>query len=201
MHLKFQPTKAAFHLMHNPDDQVNTANQGHFITVIRRAMLKLRKVRCSPDLLLEHARLLESKNALYPLRRGVVTTFTVAAGGQSFVKENLIQGQFPRRAFVAMVTNVYTDLMRTIGLLNSSRGRGIFYTDFVQGAKVIFGFDFMADMAEGFHLDRVKYGSLQLEGQYGQALTQAVNVIVYAEYDNLFQVDRSRNVVADFAST
>ena len=63
-------------------------------------------MRCNPGLSLEHAKRLESDlNALYPLRRGVVTTFTVAQGGQSFVKENLIQGQLPRRAFVCMVSN------------------------------------------------------------------------------------------------
>ena len=248
MHLKFQTTPAAFHLMYHPNDQLNGVNQGDFKTVIKRAVLKVRRVRCSPDLLLEHARLLESNNALYPLRRGVVTTFTVAAGGQSFVKENLIQGQLPRRAFVAMVTNaayngatdaspfnfqhfrlnhlaasvgtetypsqpfkpnfphrlyahVYTDLMRTIGSLGSSRGCGISYTDLIRGGHVIFGFDFTPDMAEGAHLDRVKYGSVRLEGQFGQQLADAVNVIVYAEYDNLLQIDRSRNFVADFAST
>ena len=198
---------------------------------------------------LEHAKRLEAgQNVLYPLRRGVVTTFTVAQGGQSFVKENLIQGQLPQRAFVCMVGNaafngtndtnlyafehydlnylaasvgtetylsqpfkpnfragqyahVHTDLMRAIGWLNSNRGCGISYSDFVAGGQVIFGFDFTADMAEGPHRDRVKYGSLRLEGHFAAQLANAVNVIVYAEYDNVLQIDRARNIIADFGST
>ena len=249
MHLKFQPTPSAFHLFYNEAAQVNGANQGHFDVHVRRATLKVRRVLCNPELALSHAKTLESgRNALYPLRRGVVTTFTVAQGGQSFVKENLIQGQLPRRAFVCMVTNaafngtngtnpfafghfglnylaaavgtetfpsqpfkpdfangqyaeVYTDLMRTIGSLNSSRGCGISYTDLVAGGHVIFALDFTADLAEGPHRDRIKYGSLRLEGHFNAALAQAVNVIVYAEYDNVLQIDRSRNVVADFGSS
>ena len=249
MHLKFQPTRPAFHLFYDHDARAGGAAQGHFTTVIRRATLRVRRVRCNPGLSLEHAKRLESGlNALYPLRRGVVTTFTVAQGGQSFVKENLIQGQLPRRAFVCMVSNaafnganntnpyafshydlnflsasvgtetypsqpfkpnfqtdqyahVYTDLMRTIGSLNSNRGCGISYEDFKAGGHVIFGFDFTADMAEGPHRDRIKYGSLRLEGHFAAALANAVNVIVYAEYDNVLQIDRARNVVADFGST
>ena len=249
MHLKLQPTASAFSLMYDPEAQVGGGDQGHFKVVIKRAVLKVRKVRANPDMQLEHAQSLESgKNALYPLRRGVVTTFTVGAGGLSFVKENLVNGQLPRRMFVAMVTNaayngtpaanpfqfqhfrlnhlsasvgadtypsqpfqpnyaeeqycaVYTDLMRAAGLMNSGRGCAISYRDFVHGGHVIYGFDFTADMAEGPHVDRVKYGSLRLTGQFAAALGAAINVVVYSEYDNLIQIDRARNVVADFSST
>lgn len=248
MHVKFQLTPAAFHLMYNPATVVAGNAQGHFTTIVRQAVLKIRKVRCNPDLLVEHARLMDAgSNALYPLRRGIVTTFTVAGGGQSFVQENLISGQLPRRALVALVSNaafngttninpfnfqhfglnflsasigtetfpsqpfkpnypaelytqVYVDFMRVTGSLNASRGIGINYEDFLDGGHVIYAFDFTPDMADGGHVDRIKYGSLRLEGQFANPLPNAVNVIVFSEYDNLLQVDRARNVITDFAS-
>ena len=245
MHVKFLPSDAAFHLLYDPEKDT----QGHFKINIRRAELLVRRVRLNPSVALAHAQQLESgKTVKYPLRRGVVTTFAVPLGSQSFVKENLISGQLPRRAFVAMTTNaafngtpplnpfnfqhfglnfltasiasesfpsqpykpdfangryveVFTDLMRAAGFQDSGRGCSIDYAAFVDGGNVIAGFDFTADMAEGAHVDPIKYGSLRLEGHFGAALTAAVNVIVYAEYDNLIQVDRSRNVTADFSST
>ena len=62
------------------------------------------------------------------------------------------------------------------------------------------GLDLTADMTEGARCNPVEYGSLRLEGHFEQALAAAVNVIFYAEYDNLLQIDRARNVVSDFAS-
>ena len=46
----------------------------------------------------------------------------------------------------------------------------------------------------------VKSGSLRLEVQFDQALARTINVIVYAEFQSLIQVDAHRNVICDFAN-
>ena len=250
MHLKFIPSGRAFHLHYDSTvDDAGGNPQGHFVVVIKRAELRVRRVQINPDVQLQQLRDMENgKNALYPVRRGVVTTFTVGTGSQSFVQENVTQGQLPRRLFVAMVTNAayngdaasnpfrfqhfglnyltasalgktypsapykpdyggrrylacYTDLQRTLGSVNTNRGNGISYKDYLDGGHVVYGFDFTPDMSEGPHRDPPKSGSLRLEGHFDNALTAAINVIVYAEYDNLIQIDRARNVVADFAAS
>ena len=74
---------------------------------IMEAKLLIRRVKINPTLTIDHARTLDSGvTAKYPLRRGVVTTFSIPQGTQSYVKENIKSNHMPRRAFVAFVPNV-----------------------------------------------------------------------------------------------
>ena len=53
-------------------------------------------------------------------------------------------------------------------------------------------------MAEGGHLDPIKHGKISMELHFAKQLPVSVNVLIYAEYDNMIQIDRSKNVVTDY---
>ena len=46
----------------------------------------------------------------------------------------------------------------------------------------------------------MKQGNLRDELHFGQALANTVNLIVYAEFQNVFEIDASRNVLYDYTN-
>jgi len=75
--------------------------------VIFDAALHQRKVKINPTIAQQHAQTLDKgENAKYPLRRGVVTTFSIGTGRLPCNKENLINGQLPRRLVLGFVSNM-----------------------------------------------------------------------------------------------
>jgi hypothetical protein len=61
-------------------------------------------------------------------------------------------------------------------------------------------FDLTPDMSAGqpSHWNLVRNGNLRIEIGFAAALTETVNCIIYAELDNVVEVDRYRNVLVDF---
>ena len=241
--LKFTKSPTQFHLLGG------TIFKRVRVEIIS-AQLLVRKVKVNPAVTLAHIEEHQKDiPAKYPLRRGVVTTFVVPAGTQSFSRENLITGQLPRRIFLGLVTNstfngngkenpfnfryfslnyltlssndqsfpretaltpyfrdgcryaeVLSLLYQTTNVHNSDRGLVINYDNYTHG-YTIYGFDLTTDMCEGAHIDPIKHGALRLETHFGMGLTRPINVICYAEYDNMLQIDRNRNVLVDYATS
>ena len=236
MNIKLIRTPEVFHLM---------GDEAKYKTVITEASLFVRKVRLNPAIPLEHNTLLSQGNhAKYPVRRGVVTTFTIPQGNRSINKDGVVLGQLPRRLVVGLVSNrafngdvsvspfqfqdynlnylalhldgeqypskpltpnyagdqflrAYMTLFEGTGMLHADRGHGIDRSNYKNG-YVLYAFDLTPDMAEGGHVDPIKHGTLRMDLHFKDALAQTVNVIVYAEYDNVIQIDRARNVILDF---
>ena len=44
----------------------------------------------------------------------------------------------------------------------------------------------------------MRQGSVRLVLKFGAALQQTVTVVAYAEFENVIEIDRNRNVVFDF---
>ena len=77
-------------------------------------------------------------------------------------------------------------------------GNSISRQDYNNG-YTLFAFDLTPDLsADGGHLNLIKEGNLGLEIQFGQALPNTVNLLMYGELDNLIEIDRDRNVLFDF---
>ena len=53
---------------------------------------------------------------------------------------------------------------------------------------------------KGDHFNQIKRGCLRLSVQFGEALPQTVNVIVYAEFQNVLEINRNRNACYDFTA-
>ena len=63
----------------------------------------------------------------------------------------------------------------------------------------LWGFDFTPDQgADQGHLHPMKSGNLRIELQLTKSLPGTVNVIVYAEFDNLIEINGLREVVTDY---
>jgi hypothetical protein len=46
----------------------------------------------------------------------------------------------------------------------------------------------------------IKEGNLRVEIHFTEALTTTINVIVYAEFDNVIEIDRNRHVLFDYSA-
>ena len=69
------------------------------------ARLEVAKLELAPAIVLEHARMLKSTTAKYPIRRSEIKTFSVATGASSTVREALFTGQMPRTVMVGIVAS------------------------------------------------------------------------------------------------
>lgn len=236
MHVKLIRSPEQFHLM---------ADATAYTTVIEEAALFIRTVKLNPKISTYHNKMLsEGKHAKYPVRRGVVTSFTIPQNQMSIHKSNVIMGQLPRRVVVGLVSNrafngsvghnpfefknydlnhfalyldsdqypskplqpnfsenkylrSYMTLFEGTGMLNDDKGHGIIRTDYKNGFT-LYAFDLTPDMTEGSHVDPIKHGNLRMDLHFKEPLAETVNVIVYAEYDNVIQLDRARNVILDY---
>ena len=83
--------------------------------------------------------------------------------------------------------------------MNKDVGNCIEYRDFL-GGYALFAFDLSPSLLDGNQVELVKSGSLILELKFNAPLPEAVHVIAYAELDFLLDVDRSRQILTDFAS-
>jgi hypothetical protein len=88
-------------------------------------------------------------------------------------------------------------LFEGTGMLNDDRGHGVLRANYKNGFA-LYAFDLTPDMTEGSHVDLIKHGTIRMEIHFKTALEATVNAIVYAEYDNVIQIDRARNVLTDF---
>ena len=80
---------------------------------------------------------------------------------------------------------------------NSQEGLDISLDSFEGGN--LYAFDSTTDMADGASMDPIIYGSLAIEAHLNAPLTHPLNVIVYAKFHNLIQIDRARNIIIDLA--
>ncbi|XP_071578895.1 uncharacterized protein F54H12.2-like [Temnothorax nylanderi] len=190
------------------------------------ASLLVRRAKISPGVLLAHASMLSKTTAKYPLTRVEVKTFTIHAGlvGESI--DNVILGQLPKRIIVGFVDNrafngdrklnpplqpsfsrdepLYVEAYQTLfsgtGIHFLNEGNSISREDYAEGFT-LFAFDLTPDLSANFagHWNLVKHGSLRLEVRFEKALTTTVNCIVYAEFDNVLEIDSSRQIIVDFA--
>ena len=76
------------------------------------------------------------------------------------------------------------------GINRYNYGKGYFLT----------AFDLTHDMSAhcATHWNIVRSGSIRIEVGFEQALTQTINCIVYVEYDNVLEIDASRQIISDF---
>ena len=95
-------------------------------------------------------------------------------------------------------TREFLSLYSGIGKFKEDFGNDITPETFAKG-YTLFAFDLTPDLScDSDHYQLVKKGSVDLDVTFATALTSAVCMIVYAEYDNVIEIDKSRNVITDF---
>jgi hypothetical protein len=61
--------------------------------------------------------------------------------------------------------------------------------EFYAKGNTLFGFDLTPDMSEIGAFQLIKQGNLRVEIHFAEALTATINVIMYAEFDNVIKIE------------
>ena len=85
-----------------------------------------------------------------------------------------------------------------LGYCNRDADNDTSYEDFKEGTA-LFAFDLSPSLLDGDQFEMVKSGSLCLDLKFAQALNTPVQVVMYAELDSVLEIDRSRQILTDFA--
>ena len=93
----------------------------------------------------------------------------------------------------------YHTLFSGTGIQFTDAGNDISRDDYPEGFCLM-AFDLTPDMSSGetTHWNLVRNGNLRIELGFSSALTETVNCIIYAEMDNVIEIDRNRDVTVDF---
>ncbi|KAJ8048841.1 hypothetical protein HOLleu_01315 [Holothuria leucospilota] len=208
MKLKLIRSKDQFCLM-SADTDVE------YKVVIQDASLFVRKIKLNPAVPLAHARALEKATAKYPIRRVrlIVSCVTNTGFNGSYV-ENPFNFQHFNANFLAVYLDgeqipykplkpnfdpnsggnyirAYHTLFSGTDKMNHDEGNAINREEYAKG-YTLYAFDLAPDLSSGDHYNLVKQGNLRMELQFQRPLTTTVNVVVYAELDNLIEIDKAR---------
>ncbi|XP_031789052.1 uncharacterized protein F54H12.2-like [Nasonia vitripennis] len=89
------------------------------------------------------------------------------------------------------------------GILGDSinEGFGINRYNYYKG-NFLTAFDLTPDLSAhcATHWNLVRSGSIRIEVRFETALLTAINCIVYAEYDNVLEIDSNRQIITDFSA-
>ena len=92
----------------------------------------------------------------------------------------------------------YMSLYQALSSQNQVQNCNISFQDYKDG-YCFWGFDLTPDQgADQNHLHPLKTGNLRLELQFASALDITINVIVYAEFDSLIEINGLREVTTDY---
>lgn len=100
---------------------------------------------------------------------------------------------YRRNRYVAAFTGLFVGT----GKDNRDEGNGINRSDFANG-YALYAFDLTPDLSEADHFNLSRQGTVRIDLKFAAALENTITVIAYAEFENMIEIDRNRNVVFDF---
>lgn len=82
-----------------------------------------------------------------------------------------------------------------------NEGNGISRDKYTKGYCLL-AFDQIPDLSANSsgHWNLIRHGSVRLEVRFESYLAQTINCVVYAEFDNVIEIDKNRNVTVDYCS-
>ena len=212
---------------------------------ISKAYIKVKQVQVAPD----RVRQLESgmglQNAIYPIQRTEMCTYTISKGIQSHIQENLFQSRRPKLLVLGMLPNseyngtyesnpfrfphlnlnyigvyidgksvpqiplqpnfadgdfveVYRNLYRLVDMANRDGDISITKNEFVNGYTLHCYILSPDGKPYGNMGQPLQNGNIRIELKFKAALTNAINVICMACYDDEVQISRLRQVTVDY---
>ncbi|GFX11287.1 uncharacterized protein F54H12.2 [Trichonephila clavipes] len=185
-----------------------------FKFVLDHVSLFKRNVRVNPGVILGHAKALEKTSAKYHINRVLCKVYSIPKESMSFIQDNIFSGPMPKKLFVGCAdnetfhgafsksTNEFKHLILNFffGVLGQDRGIFISRKEY-KDSNTLFGFTLSPDLcSSGEHLSLIKHRNLRLELKFSKSLEQIVCVIVLAEFENLIEINKSRNILYDFGN-
>lgn len=110
-----------------------------------------------------------------------------------------LQPKFDKNA--PMYVESYHTLFSGTGIHYMNEGNDISRDEYADG-YCLFAFDLTPDLSAHYagHWNLVKNGSVRIEVRFDKPLTKTINCLLYAEFDNVLEIDSARQVVIDFNS-
>ncbi|XP_052123372.1 uncharacterized protein F54H12.2-like [Frankliniella occidentalis] len=97
-----------------------------------------------------------------------------------------------------LYVEAYNTLFSGTGIHWKDDGNNISYGDYAKGTT-LYAFDLTPDLsASQPHWNLQRHGSLRLDLRFAEPLPVAINCVVYAEFQNLIEIDKDRNVIVDY---
>ena len=97
----------------------------------------------------------------------------------------------------AQYVAAYMSLFSGTGKANRDEANAISRQAFANG-NALYALDLSPDLSEDDHFNLARQGTVHINMKFGAALSNTVAVIAYAEFENIIEIDRNRNVVFDF---
>ena len=95
------------------------------------------------------------------------------------------------------VAQKYLDAFETLynssDKLNGEKSSVIKREDWSRGYS-LFSFDLTPDYDDEDHYPLIRHGNLRLEMNFSTTFSHTINVIVYAEFDNIVETNNNRNI-------
>lgn len=125
-----------------------------------------------------------------------ISSFCLYIDGQQ-IPSKALQPSFENKMF----TSTYHTLFSGTGIHFLNEGNGISQDKYSNGYCLL-AFDLTPDLSanSSSHWNLIKHGSVRLEVRFDSTLSQTINCIVYAEFDNVIEIDKNRNVTVDYSS-
>lgn len=95
----------------------------------------------------------------------------------------------------------YQNLFIGTGIHFKNQGNCITKSAFSKG-YTLFAYDFTPDLSanENGHWNLVRHGGVRVDVKFAKALEETINCIVYAEYDNILEIDSARQCLVDYCA-
>ena len=93
----------------------------------------------------------------------------------------------------------YETLFSGMDKMHADAGNLINREDYGKG-YALYALDLTPDLSSSEHFNPVQTGNVRLSIQFAQALPHTVTCLVYAEFESLIEIDKSRNIVFDFST-
>ena len=122
-----------------------------------------------------------------------VKEIAVHAGGHVYPRE-----PFKMDFDVSHCVRPYLSLFDTLGLLDDNKSNDITFDDYKTN-HCLFAFDLTPDDSDSTHWELIREGSTSVHCTFKEPVNATgLEMIVYAEFDNLAMIDRNRTVYFDF---
>ena len=120
-----------------------------------------------------------------------VNSINIVAGGHIYkpYKPNFADNLYCRS---------YVGLFQTLGKFGLDEGALISREEYAEG-YTLYGFDLTPDCGGEDHWNVKRSGSVRIETSFAVQTTATINCICYAEFENLIEIDRNRNIIIDYS--
>jgi hypothetical protein len=93
----------------------------------------------------------------------------------------------------------YLSLFAGSGKYRKDEGLDLDREEYERGFT-LFAYDLSPDLTEDGYFNLIKEGSIRVELKFAQALPNTINVIAYAEFESIIEINREKQVLIDYAN-